>query len=271
MNYKITTLVENCVYGHKLQTEHGLSLYIETPENRLLFDTGASDSFIHNARLLHIDLKKVDYLVLSHGHRDHTGGLHSFMKLNTKAKIVCKREIFFPKFKDDCENGMMRIHLLDFSRFLFVDEQTELVSGIFLLPSFDIINSEDTHFERFWVQKLDGCKIPDTFQDELVMVLVNSEGLTVLSACSHRGITNILRTVRASFPDLPCSLLLGGFHIHHAEERKYQVIANYLREYLPRQIGVCHCTGVDRYASFYKDFGDRAFYNYTGRQIETDI
>ena len=49
MNYKITTLVENCVYGRKLQAEHGLSLYIETPENRLLFDTGASDLFIRNA------------------------------------------------------------------------------------------------------------------------------------------------------------------------------------------------------------------------------
>ena len=54
MNYKITTLVENCVYGRKLQAEHGLSLYIETPENRLLFDTGASDLFIRNARLLHL-------------------------------------------------------------------------------------------------------------------------------------------------------------------------------------------------------------------------
>ena len=53
MNYKITTLVENCVYGRKLQAEHGLSLYIETPENRLLFDTGASDLFIRNARLLY--------------------------------------------------------------------------------------------------------------------------------------------------------------------------------------------------------------------------
>ena len=62
MGYKITTLVENCVYGRKLQAEHGLSLYIETPENRLLFDAGASDLFIRNARLLHIDLQKEDYL-----------------------------------------------------------------------------------------------------------------------------------------------------------------------------------------------------------------
>ena len=103
------------------------------------------------------------------------------------------------------------------------------------------------------------------------MVLVNSGGLVVLSACSHRGITNILRTVRTAFSKLPCNLLLGGFHIHNAEESIYQVIADYLHEYLPQKIGVCHCTGVDKYASFYKDFGDRIFYNYTGKQIETSI
>ena len=82
MNYKITTLVENCVYGRKLQAEHGLSLYIETAEHKLLFDTGASDLFISNARLLHIDLREVDYLILSHGHSDHTGGLRHFLELS---------------------------------------------------------------------------------------------------------------------------------------------------------------------------------------------
>ena len=65
MSYQITTLVENCVYGRKLQAEHGLSLYIETPQYKLLFDTGASDLFIRNARLLDIDLRQVDYLILS--------------------------------------------------------------------------------------------------------------------------------------------------------------------------------------------------------------
>ncbi len=271
MNYKITTLVENCVYGRKLQAEHGLSLYIETPENRLLFDTGASDLFIRNARLLNIDLQKVDYLVLSHGHSDHTGGLRHFLELNAEATVVCKREVFFPKFKDERENGMKYTRSLDLSRFRFIDELTELVPGVFLFPSVDIIDRKDTHFERFWIQKEDDSKIPDTFSDELAMVLVEPEGLSVLSACSHRGITNILRTVRTAFPEFPCNLLLGGFHIHNAEESKYQVIADYLHEYLPQKIGVCHCTGVDKYAFFYKDFGDRIFYNYTGKQIETSI
>ena len=182
MGYKITTLVENCVYGRKLQAEHGLSLYIETQEHRLLFDTGASDLFIRNARLLHIDLQKVDYLILSHGHSDHTGGLRYFLELNTQATVVCKCEVFSPKFKDERENGMMHTQNLDRSRFRFITEQTELLPGVFLFPSIDIINQEDTHFERFWVQQEDGCKIPDTFQDELAMVLVEPEGFSVLSA-----------------------------------------------------------------------------------------
>ena len=226
---------------------------------------------IDYARLLHIDLQKVDYLILSHGHSDHTGGLRYFLELNTQATVVCKREIFSPKFKDERENGMKHTQNLDLSRFRFITEQTELLPGVFLFPSIDIINQEDTHFERFWVQQEDGCKIPDTFQDELAMVLVEPEGVSVLSACSHRGITNILRTVRAAFPESPCKLLLGGFHIHNAEKQKYQIIADYLQEYLPRQIGVCHCTGVDKYAFFFKDFGDRAFYSYTGKLIQTDF
>ena len=106
MNYKITTLVENCVYGRKLQAEHGLSLYIETAEHKLLFDTGASDLFISNARLLHIDLREVDYLILSHGHSDHTGGLRHFLELNTIAtvafsylnlRMIVKMELSIPK------------------------------------------------------------------------------------------------------------------------------------------------------------------------------
>ena len=70
MNYKITTLVENCVYGRKLQAEHGLSLYIETAEHKLLFDTGASDLFISNARLLHImNLSNMESLAEHNTHR----------------------------------------------------------------------------------------------------------------------------------------------------------------------------------------------------------
>ena len=94
---QITTLVENVVYGKGLQGEHGLSLLVEVRDRKVLFDTGASDLFIRNARLMGIDLREVDYLVLSHGHRDHTGGLHHFLRLNERAAVVCKREALRPK------------------------------------------------------------------------------------------------------------------------------------------------------------------------------
>ncbi len=67
-------------------------LFILRHRNIDYFDTGASDLFIRNARLLHIDLQKVDYLILSHGHSDHTGGLRHFLELNKQATVVCKRE-----------------------------------------------------------------------------------------------------------------------------------------------------------------------------------
>ena len=110
------------------------------------FDTGASDLFIRNARLLHIDLREVDYLILSHGHSDHTGGLRHFLELNTIATVVCKRSIFSPKFKDDRENGIKHTDTFDLSRFRFIDQRTELLPGVVLFPSIKIEDKEDTHF-----------------------------------------------------------------------------------------------------------------------------
>ena len=63
MKYKITTLVENCVYGRQLRAEHGLSLYIETPEHKILFDTGASDLFIPAAKLLQKSEMRKDIVI----------------------------------------------------------------------------------------------------------------------------------------------------------------------------------------------------------------
>ena len=86
MHYKITTLVENAVYGRNLQAEHGLSLLIENNGYKILFDTGQSDLFIHNATLSDIEIAEVNFLILSHGHSDHTGGLRHFLSVNKKGR-----------------------------------------------------------------------------------------------------------------------------------------------------------------------------------------
>lgn len=83
---KITSLVEN-ISQCELKAKHGLSLYIETKEHKLLFDVGPDGTLFDNARKRGIDLAQIDTVIISHGHLDHAGALRDFLKLNTKAKV----------------------------------------------------------------------------------------------------------------------------------------------------------------------------------------
>lgn len=75
---EITVLTENTVSRRGLLAEHGLSVLVEEGGKRILFDTGQSGVYIHNAEQLGISLEGLDAIVLSHGHYDHTGGLPEF-------------------------------------------------------------------------------------------------------------------------------------------------------------------------------------------------
>lgn len=94
---KWTVLSDNRRCDDSLETEHGLSILLETKKHRILLDTGASDVFIRNAAKMNIDLGMVNYVFISHGHSDHAGGLKHFMEINDKAAI--KREQARTKFK----------------------------------------------------------------------------------------------------------------------------------------------------------------------------
>lgn len=267
MKHRVTTLIENCVYGRKLRGEHGLSLYIESGNHKLLFDTGQSDLFLHNMEVLGIDVQAIEYLILSHGHSDHTGGLAAFLKVNQTAQVICKKDLLNPKFKDERENGLTGVDQLDLTRFRFIEEPLEVVPDVYVLPDLTIEDPADTHFDHFYT-KVRGQKIPDLFTDELAVVLTHDISYSLLSACSHRGITNIIRSVQKVFPDRSLDTLVGGFHIHNAPYTKFETIATFMKQCSPKHIGVCHCTGVDKYALFLRDFGDRIFYNHTGKVTE---
>ena len=88
---KITVLVED-TENENLPSAHGLSLYIETPENKILFDMGPNELFWENAEFLGIDLNTVDTAVISHGHYDHGGGLSTFLDKNKNGKVYINGE-----------------------------------------------------------------------------------------------------------------------------------------------------------------------------------
>ena len=87
---KITALVENTT-NQGWRTVHGLSLYIETPGHKILFDVGPDDTIFKNAERAGVDLAAVDTLIISHGHSDHGGALKKFLDINHRAKVYIQR------------------------------------------------------------------------------------------------------------------------------------------------------------------------------------
>ena len=86
---KISILADNRTLENKrFRTEHGLAVLLQTADKQILLDTGASDAFLLNAEQMGIDLSAVDYVFLSHGHADHTGGLSAFLQVHKKAKVI---------------------------------------------------------------------------------------------------------------------------------------------------------------------------------------
>ena len=229
---EITTLIENLVYQSGLVAEHGLSFYMEGYHKKILFDTGQSDRFIDNAKALGIDLSDVDALIVSHGHYDHTGGLEAFLKINTKAIIYMKPGAIDAKYhgKDRFIGSTLDPQLLK-DRLSLVYERTEIDKGIFIMPHTPLVNAEDTAMHGFQVKE--GLQIKDdTFQDELFLTIERNGNLSIISSCSHRGISNMVYEAVRTF-SLPVDLILGGFHLKNCTSRQYEEVVACLNKINP--------------------------------------
>ena len=263
---KIVTLIENLVYQKGLYAEHGLSIYLETENSRILFDTGQSGLFLQNAENMGIKMEDVDTLVLSHGHYDHTGGLYPFLEKNKKARVYTKKEIFTPKYRSHHRFiGTIEQDELLKGRLYFIESITEIAKGIFVMPKIIITNPEDTHYAGM-LKVTDNGLAEDQFDDELFLVIRENNAINILTACSHRGITNICTTATEHFKH-PVGLILGGFHLKNSTDQQFEQIMQYFKQLQPKSIGVCHCTGVEKYAEIQRDCNSHVFYNCTGKEI----
>jgi len=262
---KINTLTEKLGYNNKISAEHGFSHYIESGNKQILFDTGQSGLFIQNANQLGIDIADVDILVLSHGHYDHTGGLRAFLEINNKAAILAKEEIFTPKYSGKSRFiGLSNGDAVK-SRVTYVNAVTECIKDVFIIPEIKLYHPEDTNFRNFY-KKTGTSFYPDDFADELFLVIRKNNRISIITACSHKGITNICENAVRNF-ELPVHMIVGGFHMKDCEAHQYQWIVQYLRNVRPDIIGVSHCTGVEKYASLTNDLHSKVFYNCTGNEI----
>lgn len=260
---KVVTLIENTTGRADLACEHGLSLYIEIGSLRILFDAGQSPAFADNAEKLGVDLSKVDFAVLSHGHYDHSGGLQRFLELNLTAPIYLHRDAFQPHFNAADKDIGVPPALRDCGRLIFTDNRTKIAEGIRLRACND--RSRPYPADTAGLQMLeDGQLRPDDFRHEQYLLIEAQEKRICISGCSHKGILNIMDWFR---PDV----LIGGFHFMKMNpdgpDAEFLTLAaeQLLQYHATYYTG--HCTGDAPYAFLKRILGDRLHSLTTGSEL----
>jgi len=276
VQFKVTTLVENAVAqsGNALLGEHGLSFYIETGDRRILFDTGQNLAISNNARVLGIDLKQIDTVVLSHGHYDHSGGLQSILECNKNFTLYGHPDVFSPKVKRN--NGNYKYIGIPVEEDDFVNEgvslklsrkPVEIAPGVMTSGEIALENDFEDGEPMFFL-KTDEQVMPDTLADDQALILETDKGLVILLGCSHRGVINTLTQVARLKGSHKIHAILGGLHLGKASDDKLAKIIDHLRGFDFEMLGVGHCTGPRAFLALANAFEDRVFLNTVGKVIE---
>lgn len=256
---RLTVLVDNNTLIDRYFTgEPGLSYLIEANNVKILFDVGYSDVFLKNAAAMGISLLDVAYLVLSHGHLDHTWGLGDLVKRYTEAaieKIPFKRPavvahplVFETKQKDEFgEFGSLMSakklsHHFDitFSKGPYwITEELVFLGEIERKNDFEARGSMGTvHIDDSEVG------VADHLTEDSALVYKSGEGLVVITGCSHSGICNIVEYARVVCGEERVVDIIGGFHLQGPSEEVLAKTCGYMKQLNPREVHACHCTDL---------------------------
>lgn len=259
-NVKVSVLIENTVSASGLTAEHGLSLYIETGDMHILFDTGATGAFADNASKMGVDLSRVDALILSHGHYDHGGGIETFLRLNSVAPVYLSSHAFGEHYNAAGKYIGLPRQLSNCPRLIPVTDSLTLAPGIYL----ECCSGKKAEYPpaHSGLQIMEnGCLHPEEFKHELYLVIEEKQRIC-FSGCAHRGVENIAAWLNPE-------VLIGGFHFKQLppEDPRLELAAQRL---LARncEYYTCHCTGQVQYETLKRRMGDRLHYLSTGTVVE---
>ncbi|MDN5341057.1 MAG: 7,8-dihydropterin-6-yl-methyl-4-(beta-D-ribofuranosyl)aminobenzene 5-phosphate synthase, partial [Euryarchaeota archaeon] len=240
---RLTVLVDNTTLtGHYFLAEPGLSIYIEDGTTRVLFDTGYSGILVTNALKMGIDLLRVDEIVLSHGHLDHTWGLDALLRLHTEAiregharvepTFFAHPDAFLTRSLDGA--GEVGCHLS--VEELFRHGKVLLTQApLWLTEDLVFLGEIERRFEfeqvppKGYIYTPDGIR-NDTVADDTALACKTPEGLVIITGCSHSGICSIVEQAREVCGDDRIADIIGGFHLLNAPPEQMQGILDYFSE-----------------------------------------
>lgn len=245
-----------------LQKDWGFAALINYGGKRILFDTGNdADIFAHNVKALKIDLKRLDFVVISHRHGDHTSGLNYLLSVNPAVKIYVPKETYgvfgsslpgtFYRRSESLAPEMRYFggappevirHGTPWTgaNFVYVDSLTEVAPDIYLVST---VSQQSGTLEL----------------RELSLAIKTSKGLILTTGCSHPGIEKILEASMAI--DTRVHLIFGGLHLVTTPDPEIGRITNALREkWKVDLIAPGHCTGEPAFAVLQKAFGESYLY-----------
>jgi 7,8-dihydropterin-6-yl-methyl-4-(beta-D-ribofuranosyl)aminobenzene 5'-phosphate synthase len=268
---RVTILYDSFGKNPSLTMDWGFAALVEYGGKRILFDTGNNAKiFEHNVKAVGVDLRNLDFVVMSHRHGDHMGGLAYLLKVNPAVKIYAPKERSGVYGDDQPSSTWYRkdaslpaeqryysgappeiIHMGEAwpgANFQLIDRNTEIAPGMYLIA---LVSDR-----------------PGTLElHELSLAIRTPDGLVLVVGCSHPGVEHIVQEATAINPHI--NILFGGLHQIQAPDPEVERIATVLHnQYRLERVAPGHCTGEPEFAALKKTFGDHYVYAGAGSVVD---
>ncbi len=233
-NIEIEILYDNYIYTDGTKADWGFSCLITGTDKTILFDTGTDSQILwHNIKELDVDMNKVDVIVISHSHRDHTGGLFSVLE---RIKEV---PVYIPSSFPD---GFARSIEEKGSRAVKVSGPLEICENVFSTGEMGTSIKEQS------------------------LIIRTEKGSVLITGCAHPGIVNIIEKADEIL-DEKVIFALGGFHLMSKTKGQISQIIDRFHELGVTMCGATHCTGDVAISLFKEVYGKNYVSMGVGRVI----